>query len=479
MSDTHNLALPYLAAEQAQKHVTVNEALRALDAIVQLAVKDRNLAAPPGAPTEGDRYIVAAAATGAWAGHAGDIAAWQDGAWAFYEPREGWLAWVADEDVLVACDGTAWLTAGGGGGGGSELQNLTLLGVGTAADAANPFSAKLNKALWTAKPAAEGGDGDLRYTMNKESAADVLSLLFQSAFSGRAELGLIGDDNLTCKVSADGAAWKTALVLDRTTGRVSFPSGGAREVLAANRTYYVRQDGSDANTGLADTAGGAFLTIGKALDVVSSLDLSIYNVTIQVGDAVYTAPISVGAPWIGKGAVSLRGANATGTVISTTSANCIAVTGGGKLAISRLKLQTTTGGACLSASQGGEIQVSADIDFGTCAAYHVFTDSFGLIGLSANYTISGNAAVHLLAQHGRINAGSGLTVTISGSRTFSQFARATAGGYVYTAGNLYSAAVTGQRYMVDLNGLFQTFGGGASYFPGTTAGSASTGGQYA
>ena len=64
--------LPYLAAAQAQKHVTHNEALRRLDAVVQLAVLDATLAAPPASPDEGDRYIVAASATGAWAGQDGD-----------------------------------------------------------------------------------------------------------------------------------------------------------------------------------------------------------------------------------------------------------------------------------------------------------------------------------------------------------------------------------------------------------------------
>lgn len=91
MSETPALGLPLLAAEQAQKHVTMNEALGVLDAIVQLAAKDRDLTAPPGAPAEGDRYIVAAAPTGAWAGQAGKIAIYQDGGWSFLTPREGWL----------------------------------------------------------------------------------------------------------------------------------------------------------------------------------------------------------------------------------------------------------------------------------------------------------------------------------------------------------------------------------------------------
>lgn len=108
MADSPHLQLPYIAAEQAQKHVTHNTALRKLDALVHLAVKDRDLAAPPGAPADGDRYIVAGSPTGAWAGHAGEIAAWQDGAWAFFTPREGWLSWVDDENVLVYYSGSAW-----------------------------------------------------------------------------------------------------------------------------------------------------------------------------------------------------------------------------------------------------------------------------------------------------------------------------------------------------------------------------------
>ncbi len=215
MPETLSLGLPVLVAEQAQKHVTHNEALILLDAIVQLSVKDRDLAAPPGSPGEGDRYIVAAGATGEWAGHDGEIAVRRDGAWAFQAAGEGWRAWTDDEDALLVFDGAGWVEIGATI---AELQSLALLGIGAIADATNPFSAKLNKALWAALPIAEGGDGDLRYTMSKEGAADVLSLLLQSGFSGRAELGLVGDDDLQIKVSADGTAWTEALRLNRSDG---------------------------------------------------------------------------------------------------------------------------------------------------------------------------------------------------------------------------------------------------------------------
>ena len=210
---------------------------------MQLAVLDRDLNAPPGSPDEGERWIVSAspAPTGAWAGHGDEVAAWQDGGWQFHAPQTGWVAYAADESALVIWNGTAWVdflsTV-------TALQNLALLGVGTTADATNPFSAKLNNALWVAKTVAEGGDGDLRYKLSKESAAKTLSLLLQTNFSGRAEVGLTGDDDFHFKVSPDGTTWYEGIKIDHLTGRVSFPvTGGPRDVLAADRTYYVRADG--------------------------------------------------------------------------------------------------------------------------------------------------------------------------------------------------------------------------------------------
>jgi|SRR6185312_10919926 len=108
MTDTTNLGLPNIEAAQAQKHVTHNDALRMLDTLVQLAVADRDLSTPPGSPADGQRWIVKATGTDAWAGHDNAIAAWQDGAWQFYAPQVGWRAYVADEGVLLAWDGSAW-----------------------------------------------------------------------------------------------------------------------------------------------------------------------------------------------------------------------------------------------------------------------------------------------------------------------------------------------------------------------------------
>ena len=117
MSDiTTHLLLPYILAAQAQKHVTHNDALRLLDAMVQLSVLDRNRTAPPLSPVDGDRHIVAPAATGVWAGWDLNVAFWVDGVWMRLVPRPGWTAWSIADAAHTVWTGTAWVTVGGTGG---------------------------------------------------------------------------------------------------------------------------------------------------------------------------------------------------------------------------------------------------------------------------------------------------------------------------------------------------------------------------
>lgn len=99
------LGLPLLAAAQAQKHVTHNEALLKLDVLTQLSVQALS-AAPPSSPVEGAVYLVAPEASGAFAGHDGDIAQWRDGLWNMMAPRHGWQAFVEAEGRVHLFDAT-------------------------------------------------------------------------------------------------------------------------------------------------------------------------------------------------------------------------------------------------------------------------------------------------------------------------------------------------------------------------------------
>ena len=257
MSDTTtHLLLPYLMAAQAQKHVTHNEALRLLDGLVQLSVRDRELPAPPDNPADGDRYIVAAGATGDWAGWDWNVALWTDGAWLRLPPRSGWQVWVEDESLLLVWDGTAWIAA-------AFTDPAPQLGINTSADATNRLAVASAASLLT----HEGGGHQLK--INKAASGDTASLLFQTDWSGRAEMGLAGDDDFHMKVSADGSAWHEVIVIDRASGRVRLPATPGREVLGADRTYHVDPAaGSDGNDGL--TSASPFQTIQKAIDTPST-----------------------------------------------------------------------------------------------------------------------------------------------------------------------------------------------------------------
>jgi len=108
MTNTPNLSLPYLAAAQAQKHVTVNEVLSLIDALAQMAVVAVGTTTPPGTPAEGDRHIIGTGATGAWSGWDNSIALFSGGAWLRLIPQVGWMAWDVAAGELLVWNGSAW-----------------------------------------------------------------------------------------------------------------------------------------------------------------------------------------------------------------------------------------------------------------------------------------------------------------------------------------------------------------------------------
>ena len=110
MSSTANLGLDLVQPAQAQKHVTVNEAFVRLDGVAQLVLQDIGLINAPAMAQDGQCWGIPVGATGAWQGHAGDIALWSNGGWVFLAPQQGWRAWVASSAAYGFFDGTKWHT---------------------------------------------------------------------------------------------------------------------------------------------------------------------------------------------------------------------------------------------------------------------------------------------------------------------------------------------------------------------------------
>ncbi|MCP1198077.1 DUF2793 domain-containing protein [Notoacmeibacter sp. MSK16QG-6] len=219
MSTTATLALPYLYPQQAQKHVTVNEALRLIDMLVQLAVRNRDVTDPQSLqPEDGECWIVGPQAVGDWAGHDDELAAWQDDGWSFSEPRSGWIAYSVDEQSLLAFDGTAWIDLL------SRLRTVTpQLGVNTDPDSYNRLAVKSDAVLLSHDDVTPGS-GSIRVSLNRQSQDDAASLILQTGFSGRAEIGLNEADNLQIKVSGNGSEFHPAIVVDRYSGKVAMPA---------------------------------------------------------------------------------------------------------------------------------------------------------------------------------------------------------------------------------------------------------------
>lgn len=310
------LSLPYIQAAQAQKHVTHNEAIRLLDVIVQPVVLDADRTAPPAGPAEGDRHVVAAGASGAWTGQDGAIASWEGAGWAFAAPQAGWQVRDLGTDTTLIFDGTAWAADG--------LGTPETLGINASADTTNRLSVASPAVLFT----HEGAGHQLK--INKAAAADTASLLFQTAFSGRAEMGTTGSDDFAIKVSADGSAFTTAFSFDGATG---IASGQAVQQSADDTTAgrLMRADygygpgnvlGTVTETGGLPTgaviehgtnANGDYVRFADGTQIcMNSLQLN-YEATSKIG-ATWTFPVPfAGAPTAVTGTMNTNSLSANVT----------------------------------------------------------------------------------------------------------------------------------------------------------------------
>jgi len=247
MQSSTFLTLPFIQSSQSQKHVTHNEALRVLDAVVHLSVEGIS-AAPPEAAEDGRRWIVEQGATGAWQGQDGTVAVGEGtapgGAWTFYTPQAGWIAWNADAGQQLVWTGTDWAPL--------APDRVDQFGIGTTADSVNRLAVASDATLLS-----HNGHGH-RVTVNKSATSDTASLVFQSNWSGRAELGLAGEDAFSVKVS-DGATWRTALRADPVTGGVEFPSGArTREAVTFGGRWDCQPDSRWISFGFRGPGGDVF-----------------------------------------------------------------------------------------------------------------------------------------------------------------------------------------------------------------------------
>jgi hypothetical protein len=250
MSRSPRLDLPFVLPQQAQKHLTVNDAMRRLDVVVQTAVVSATLAKEPATARAGDLYILPASATGTrWATmKPGALALFEDGGFVEMAAVAGQIAYVADSGAFLLFDGAGWTDRP------FRPRQADRFAVNADPSDANRLTVAADSELLT-HDARTPGSGDARKVINKAQAARTASVLFQSGWSGRAEIGLTGSDDLTFRVSADGASFRDALRISAGNGRVAIARGEA-PVCALDVGGPVRV-ASYAKAALPSAAGGA------------------------------------------------------------------------------------------------------------------------------------------------------------------------------------------------------------------------------
>ncbi|CAN5137781.1 DUF2793 domain-containing protein [soil metagenome] len=224
---TPRLSLPFVAAGQAQKHITVNEALGKLDGLVQLAVQSRTVVAQPASPADGTIHILPSGATGsAWLDMAaGLLARHADGAWEALTPKVGWLAWVIDEGLALIHDGAGWTPLS------STFKALTA--------ARSPFLAATRFEIVEQEVTLSGAS--VATTVLIPARAIVLGV------STRTSVAITGATSYSCGVSGDVGKFGSSLGVAKNANNVG---------VVGPTAYY-------ADTPVVITAAGGNFTAGK------------------------------------------------------------------------------------------------------------------------------------------------------------------------------------------------------------------------
>ena len=221
MNRSPRLDLPFVLPQQAQKHLTVNDTFRRLDVLVQTAVVSATTTQEPAAAKEGDLYLLPPGVQGGrWgAMDAGSLALFEDGAFNALAPVPGQIVFVRDTGAFLVFDGAAWTDRP------FRPDRAETFGVNADPSPANRLTVAADTELLT-HDARTPGSGDARKVINKAAPHRTAAVLFQSGWSGRAEIGLAGNDDLSIRVSDDGGTFRDALRVSSATGRVAVGTGG-------------------------------------------------------------------------------------------------------------------------------------------------------------------------------------------------------------------------------------------------------------
>lgn len=274
---------------------------------------------------------------------------------------------------------------------------------------------------------------------------------------------------------------------DSGTGRW-FPLG--RETLRANRTYYVRTDGNDNNSGLANTSGGAFLTPIGARNALRKIDGNGFVVTVKFGSGTYNIAQSVEwSGFVGISSLILEGDTTTPTNVNLVGASGISpvtglfdLSGDQNFDVSGFNFQNTqSNGVGLRALRNAKV-ITRNNNFASVNRSHIETEYGARLEQIGNMTISGGAGACFI--YGRTNSvvdflsSGSCTITGTPNFGFAFFGATEHATFRWDSSSFsFSGSATGKRHDVTLNAIIQTYALGV-FLPGNISGTTSSGGQY-
>ncbi|MER8861879.1 hypothetical protein NKI09_30205, partial [Mesorhizobium sp. M0757] len=249
--------------------------------------------------------------------------------------------------------------------------------------------------------------------------------------------------------------------------------GSAINTTGSTAGTIVLKTGSDSNDGTSASVSNAMLTIQAAVSKALALDASIYGVFIQVADGRYLGANSIASPVVGGATLTFQGNAAfpdNVEIFPTAGANAFDIRNNAPAYVKDMKISNCN--ICFYVTLGGLLSYN-NVNFGQVSNAHVYCDLGGAAQPIGNYSISGGATANahwlLGAMGGQVNVTR--TITILGQPTFgAAFASASMNGAMQVNANTFVGYAKGLRYSTSAGGAIQSFGSGATYLPGSSAG---------
>lgn len=248
-----------------------------------------------------------------------------------------------------------------------------------------------------------------------------------------------------------------------------------RTILTSDTNFFVRPDGSNSNSGTANTAAGAWLTLQYAFDFVSQkIDTAGFSVTINVSNGTYTG-FSVNRGWVGGGRITFVGnsVSPSSCVIAATSGSAISISASlpATVTISGFRLTNSSGNAISHTVSGADLSL-LNLDFGSCTGTHIFAANGAVVNITGTtYSITGGATVHTRSFRQATISYNSVTVTLTATPNFTgSFTIADSFGSVRYFAVTFTGTATGQRFTANTFGYLAVFGASLTFLPGSVAG---------